>query len=91
MMGMHTLPTAIFILMYRNVQINYELSGKNPDDLLVGVRDTVEEDKSKRNPADFGLWFTSSKFNNQIMKWDSPWELAIRDGISNVLVFLLNI
>ena len=54
----------------------YELSGKNPDDLLVGVRDTVEEDKSKRNPADFGLWFTSSKFNNQIMKWDSPWGVG---------------
>ena len=38
--------------------------------------DTVEEDKSKRNPADFGLWFTSSKFNNQIMKWDSPWGVG---------------
>lgn len=54
----------------------YNLSGKNPDDLLVGVRETVEEDKSKRNPADFGLWFTSSKFNNQIMKWDSPWGVG---------------
>lgn len=51
----------------------YELSGKNQEDLLVGVREDVEEDKSKRNPADFGLWFTLSKFENQVMQWDSPW------------------
>ncbi len=54
----------------------YKLSGKNPDELYVGVRDTVEEDKSKRNPADFGLWFTVSKFSNQEMKWDSPWGVG---------------
>ena len=51
----------------------YELSGKNPEDLLIGVREDVEEDKAKRNPADFGLWFTLSKFENQVMQWDSPW------------------
>ncbi len=51
----------------------YKLSGKNPEDLMVGVRDSVEEDKSKRNPYDFVLWFTVSKFENQDMKWDSPW------------------
>ena len=50
----------------------YKLSG-NVDDLMVGVRDTVEEDTSKKNPADFVLWFTVSKFENQDMKWDSPW------------------
>ena len=54
----------------------YKLSGKNPDDLMVGVRDTVEEDKAKKNPADFGLWFTCSKFENQAMKWDSPWGIG---------------
>jgi cysteinyl-tRNA synthetase len=54
----------------------YKLSGKNPDDLKIGVRDTVEEDKSKRNPADFVLWFTLSKFENQAMKWDSPWGVG---------------
>ena len=54
----------------------YQLSGKNQDDLFVGVRDSVEEDKSKRNPADFVLWFSLSKFENQIMKWDSPWGLG---------------
>lgn len=51
----------------------YQLSGKNPEDLMVGVRDTVEEDKAKKNPADFVLWFTDSKFKNQDMRWDSPW------------------
>ena len=54
----------------------YKLSGKNPDDLMIGVRETVEEDKSKRNPADFVLWFTLSKFENQAMKWDSPWGVG---------------
>ncbi|MCI8461163.1 MAG: cysteine--tRNA ligase [Bacilli bacterium] len=54
----------------------YKLSGKNPDDLMIGVRETVEEDKSKRNPYDFVLWFTVSKFENQDMKWDSPWGIG---------------
>ena len=54
----------------------YKLSGKNPDELFVGVRDTVEEDKRKRNPYDFGLWFTISKFAKQEMKWNSPWGVG---------------
>ena len=54
----------------------YELSGKNPDDLKVAVRDDVEADNFKKNPADFGLWFTNSKFNDQAMKWDSPWGVG---------------
>ncbi|MFP4643422.1 MAG: cysteine--tRNA ligase [Spirochaetales bacterium] len=33
----------------------------------------VESDPNKRNPADFVLWFTRSKFENQAMVWDSPW------------------
>lgn len=51
----------------------YELSGRSIDDLMVAVRDDIKEDKSKKNPFDFGLWFTNSKFNNQEMQWDSPW------------------
>lgn len=54
----------------------YKLSGKNKDDLLVGAREDVEEDQYKRNPADFVLWFTLSKFQNHIMKWDSPWGVG---------------
>ncbi|MGM5483376.1 MAG: cysteine--tRNA ligase [Nanobdellota archaeon] len=33
----------------------------------------VEEDTGKRNKQDFVLWFTSSKFKNHSLKWDSPW------------------
>lgn len=51
----------------------YELSGRNADDLMVAVRDDISEDNSKRNPFDFGLWFTNSKFDNQELQWDSPW------------------
>ena len=54
----------------------YELSSRNKDDLLVAVRNDIEEDNSKRNPFDFGLWFTNSKFNNQELKWDSPWGVG---------------
>ena len=51
----------------------YELSGRNADDLMVAVREDIKDDTAKKNPFDFGLWFTNSKFNNQEMQWDSPW------------------
>ena len=54
----------------------YKLSGKNPDELIIGAREDVEEDINKRNPYDFGLWFTVSKFENQAMKWNSPWGIG---------------
>lgn len=41
------------------------------DDLQSGARIAVDE--NKRNPKDFVLWFTKSKFENQVMLWDSPW------------------
>ena len=50
----------------------YELSGRNAEELIVGSRDDVEEDVHKKNPADFVLWFTNSKFGNQELQWDSP-------------------
>ena len=51
----------------------YKLSGRNMDDLMVAVREDINEDQAKKNPFDFGLWFTNSKFNNQELQWDSPW------------------
>ncbi len=51
----------------------YVFGNHNEEDLAVGVRDTVEEDENKRNKADFVLWFTKSKFEDQELKWDSPW------------------
>jgi len=50
----------------------YNLSKKKQDDLQVGTREDVEFDNNKRNQADFVLWFTSSKFENHILQWDSP-------------------
>lgn len=41
------------------------------DDLQHGAR--TEIDKNKKNPSDFVLWFTESKFGDQDMKWESPW------------------
>ena len=43
------------------------------DDLAIGVREGVEEDRNKRNQNDFVLWFTQSKFEDQALKWESPW------------------
>lgn len=40
-------------------------------ELKAGAR--IEVDQNKRNPRDFVLWFTSSKFERQAMLWDSPW------------------
>ena len=44
--------------------------------LQIGVRDDVEEDSNKRNKTDFVLWFTKSKFEDQALKWDSPWGVG---------------
>jgi len=41
------------------------------DELQSGAR--IEVDENKRNPQDFVLWFTKSKFENQALVWDSPW------------------
>ncbi len=46
------------------------------DDLDVGVREGVEQDENKRNRNDFVLWFTKSKFEDQALKWDSPWGVG---------------
>ena len=54
----------------------YKLTNHKADEMVVGVRDGVEEDTSKRNQADFVLWFTKSKFDNQELKWDSPWGVG---------------
>ncbi len=56
---------------------NYtELSHQNLDDLLVASRDDVSADTFKKSPLDFVLWFTKSKFDNQAMKWESPWGVG---------------
>ena len=52
------------------------LSKMNLEDLRVAHRDDVEEDLHKKNPQDFVLWFTKSKFDNQAMKWESPWGVG---------------
>ena len=51
----------------------YVFGNQNQDDLEVGVRDDVDEDENKRNKTDFVLWFTKSKFDDQELKWESPW------------------
>lgn len=48
-----------------------KLANIQTDDLKAGAR--IEVDKNKRNPHDFVLWFTKSKFENQALTWDSPW------------------
>ena len=54
----------------------YVFNKQNQEDLAVGVREGVEEDGNKRNKCDFVLWFTKSKFDDQELKWDSPWGVG---------------
>ena len=54
----------------------YVFGNQNEDELMVGVRDDVSEDENKKNKNDFVLWFTKSKFEDQALKWDSPWGVG---------------
>ena len=52
------------------------LTGHSSEELMVGVRDDVTEDTNKKNKSDFVLWFTKSKFDDQELKWNSPWGIG---------------
>lgn len=54
----------------------YCLTNHKEDEMVVGIREGVLEDPGKRNQADFVLWFTKSKFDDQELKWDSPWGVG---------------
>ena len=54
----------------------YVFGDQDEEELMVGVRDDVTEDTNKRNRNDFVLWFTKSKFEDQALKWDSPWGVG---------------
>ena len=54
----------------------YVFNDHDAEDLAVGVREGVEEDTNKRNKNDFVLWFTKSKFEDQALKWESPWGVG---------------
>lgn len=58
------------------VEDYYQLTNHKVDEMVVGVREGVEEDSLKRNQADFALWFTKSKFDDQELKWESPWGIG---------------
>ena len=58
------------------LQDYYVFSSQTEKELMVGVREDVEEDSNKKNKSDFVLWFTKSKFENQELKWDSPWGVG---------------
>ena len=54
----------------------YIFNDHDEEDLAVGVREGVEEDTNNRNKNDFVLWFPKSKFEDQALKWDSPWGVG---------------
>ena len=54
----------------------YVLTNHQEDRMVVGARDGVDFDSNKKNQADFALWFTTSKFENHEMVWDSPWGVG---------------
>lgn len=54
----------------------YKLTNHKADEMVAGVREGVEVDEFKRNQGDFVLWFTKSKFQDQELKWNSPYGLG---------------
>ena len=54
----------------------YVFGNQSEEELMIGVRDDVTEDENKKNKNDFVLWFTKSKFEDQALKWDSPWGVG---------------
>ncbi len=54
----------------------YKLTNHKIDDMVVGVREGVSFDDFKKNQGDFALWFTKSKFDDQDLKWDSPFGVG---------------
>ena len=54
----------------------YQLTNHKEDQMVVGVREGVDFDSNKRNQADFALWFTKSKFDDQDLKWESPFGVG---------------
>ena len=54
----------------------YVFNDFSEEDLAEGVREGVEKDENKKNKADFVLWFTKSKFDDQELKWESPWGIG---------------
>lgn len=51
-----------------------KLANLSLEEMNAGNR--VEVDIYKKNPLDFVLWFTNSKFENHILQWDSPWGVG---------------
>lgn len=51
-----------------------KLARLNLDELMSGAR--IDVDSAKKNPKDFVLWFTNSKFKDQAMVWPSPWGVG---------------
>ncbi len=54
----------------------YVFGNQEEEDLRVGVREGVEADENKHSKTDFVLWFTKSKFEDQELKWNSPWGVG---------------
>ena len=54
----------------------YQLTNHKEDEMVVGVREGVDFDSNKRNQADFALWFTKSKFEDQELKWDTEFGVG---------------
>lgn len=50
------------------------LTGQTAGERVVGAREEVETETSKRNPADFAIWLKAvGKYEHHIQRWSSPW------------------
>lgn len=50
------------------------LTGQDMASRIVGARDEVVTETSKRNPADFAVWLKAvGKYAHHVQRWESPW------------------
>lgn len=53
------------------------LTGQSMEERLVGARDEVVTETSKRHPADFALWLKAvGRYASALQTWDSPWGVG---------------
>lgn len=67
-------PSALYYDVSKYPDYTRLQGGQSLEDKKTGVREEVNVDSDKKNPADFALWLkTVGEHEHHIMKWNSPW------------------
>lgn len=76
----YSTPLAIYFDISRFEEYG-KLSGQSLTDKLSGAGKAEVDDKDKKNPSDFALWFfKAGKHQNALQTWESPFESPLVDN-----------